>query len=289
MTHLKRAVMPTFWPTKRKGLHYVIHPMPGPHPLNDCIPLRILIRDFFRHADTSKEADKIIKKGMISVDGKPRTDPGFPVGRMDVIELAGSPKVYRLIPDVEGFAFTEVGKSEADKKPCKIIGKTTLKGGMTQLNLHDGRNIITKGGSYRPGDTVVIALPNQKIEQHFAFKEGEKAIVTDGKNRGAVGKIKGIRERRTMTERSAVSLDVDGDTVTTLKEYIMVGSFPAPPLFMRRRELRKTREAAQAEAERELKKVKPVKSEAKTELPEKPKRAKKVTAEKTKKTKEKEE
>jgi len=285
MSHLKRAAMPAFWPAARKGLHYVIHPTPGPHPIRDSVPLRVVIRDFFRYAGTAKEADRAIKQGMITVDGKPRKDPGFPVGLMDSVELAGMPKAYRLVPDAEGFAFIEVNKSEAAKKPCKIIGKTTLKGGASQLNLHDGRNVIAKG-PYRPGDTVVIALPGQKIEQHISFKEGEKAIVTDGKNRGAVGKIKSIRERKTMTEKASVMLDVDGDTVTTLKGYVMVGSFPAPPVYTRRRELRKARAKAQAEAVKEMESKKKRPAAKKTEpeaAKEKPKAEKKAKTARKKK------
>jgi small subunit ribosomal protein S4e len=232
MTHMKRAVMPTFWPVRRKGAKYAMVPDSGPHPFRACLPLRTLVRDVLRYAETAAEADKIIRQGAISVDGKQRKEPGFPVGLMDALEI-GAAGCFRLLPDLGGFSLVKITKAEAGKKPCRITGKRTLKGGTFQLSLHDGRSLLVKGGSHRPGDTLALEVPKQKVTEHTRFKEGENAIVIDGNNRGAVGKISNIRERKTMTEKASVVLDVGGKNVTTLREYVMVGSFPVPPRFAR--------------------------------------------------------
>ncbi len=232
MSHLKRAAMPGFWPMRRKGPKYATHTMPGPHPMKDSMPLRVLVRDAFGYADSAREADRIIKQGAVIVDGKPRKEPHFPVGPMDAVDLAGA--CYRLLPDAGGFSFIEIKKDEASRKPCIITGKATLRGGVIQLNLHDGRNVLVRSGSYRPGDTLIISVPEQKVLEHIGFKEGQKALIIDGKNRGATGVITAIRERKTMTESAGVVLDAGGRSITTLKGYVMVGSFPTPPKFARK-------------------------------------------------------
>lgn len=232
MSHLKREMAPKFWPIKRKAEIYATHIIPGPHMLKESMPLRVLVRDALGMATTAREADRIIKTGAVSVDGKARKEPKFPVGLMDIIELGG--KTYRMVPDVNGYSIIEIKKADAGRKPCKILSKTTIRGGVTQLNLHDGRNVLVKTGSYKPGDTVIIEIPKQKILEHIKFKEGENAIIIDGKNRGFVGKIKEIRERKTMTEVASTILEGDAGAVTTPKEYVMVGSFEEPPRFASR-------------------------------------------------------
>ena len=53
---------------------------------------------------------------------------------------------------------------EAAWKICRIEGKTTIKGGKTQLNLHDGRNIIVEDAqAYSTGDSLKLGLPEQNV------------------------------------------------------------------------------------------------------------------------------
>ena len=59
-----------------------------------------------------------------------------------------------------------VNEKESSLKLCKIKGKNLMKGKIN-LNLHDGRNIITDNKEIKVGDSVLIELPAQKINQHL--------------------------------------------------------------------------------------------------------------------------
>ncbi len=57
-------------------------PSPGPHKLRECMPLIIFLRNRLKYALNGDEAKKIVKKRLIKVDGKVRTDLTFPAGFM---------------------------------------------------------------------------------------------------------------------------------------------------------------------------------------------------------------
>ena len=57
-------------------------PSPGPHKLRECLPLIIFLRNRLKYALNGDEAKKILKKRLIQVDGKVRTDLTFPAGFM---------------------------------------------------------------------------------------------------------------------------------------------------------------------------------------------------------------
>jgi len=94
---------------------------------------------------------------------------------------------------------------------------------MIQLNLHDGRNVLTDKNDYRPNDSVLIELPDQKILQHFRFDKDAPAVIIAGKNIGVHGKVKEIFERKTMLESSRVILQTKDGDIETVKEYVLVG------------------------------------------------------------------
>jgi small subunit ribosomal protein S4e len=221
--HMKRYTMPKSWPLPRKAETFVATPMPGPHPKQKCIPLKIIIRDIMKFAETSAEVKKILNTGKVFVDKKVRKEPNFPVGLMDIIEIPDLQARYRINIDRKGFAFEKLSEEEAGFKLCKIIGKTTLKGGLQQLNLHDGRNILSKE-KYNVGDSVIIELPGQKIIKHYSLKKGEPAFIIAGRNMGAKGRIKEIKQRKSMLEKSTVTIESDkGKAIETPKGYIMLG------------------------------------------------------------------
>ncbi len=225
MAHLKRYLAPKFWNIARKEYVFTIKPSPGPHPQDQCIPLLILLRDILHFAENTKEAKKILNTGNILVDKKVRKDPKFPVGLMDVVEIASIKKYFRIVPSPKGLKLEEIKQEESDKKVCKINNKTRLKKNMIQLNLHDGKNILLKADDakkYKVGDSLLIKLPEQKILQHIELKVGENAIITMGKNKGLGGVIKEIYRRKTMLESSTITLEADGKQIKTLKDYVMV-------------------------------------------------------------------
>ncbi len=181
-------------PKKRK---WVVAPRPGPHKKFESIPLLIIVRDIIKLVDTASDAKKIIKTKEIFVDGKPRRDHKYPVGLFDIIDIPKLDKQYRLVPSKAGFDLIETSKQESKLKPCRINGKSVVKGGKLQLNLHDGKNILSDKKVFKTGDTVLIELPSQKIVDHLKMDKDMLSIIVGGQNRGTVAKIKEIIIKRT--------------------------------------------------------------------------------------------
>ena len=196
--HLKALAAPEFWPILRKEYKWTVKPSPGPHPLERCIPLLILVRDVFKYAKTGREARKLIAEGHFRIDGRVVKNYKFPVGLMDVVEIVDTGEVYRILPTpVKVLWPHRIPREEALVKPCQIINKTTVKGGHIQLNLHDGRNVLIRVSDprnpvedvYETLGTVILSLKDNSILNYIPLKEGVIAIISGGKNVGRVGKI----------------------------------------------------------------------------------------------------
>lgn len=215
---LKRLLAPKFWKVPKKVRKWVVSPRPGPHKKFESIPLQIILRDILKIAETGKEAKGIIKKGEILIDGRARKDQAYPVGLFDSIAIPRVKKFYRVIPKEKGLELKEIPEQESKLKICKIVNKKTLKGGKIQLNLHDGRNLIAEN-IYKPGDSLLIELPSQKILQHIKLEEGNLAIVTKGKNSGKIVRIKEIIRGMKMNK---VICELGDKKIEAIKDFIMV-------------------------------------------------------------------
>jgi len=219
-SHMKREMSPKFWPIHRKEAVWSVKPNPGAHKSRLSTPLAVVIRDFLGLAETAKEAKMIITEGKVVVDGKVRRDERYSIGLMDVLELPDAEARYRVLPIHGGkFKLHEIPKGEAGFKLCKIVDKTTLKKGATQLNLHDGRNILAEGDGYEVGDIIRLSVPDQEITDHINFKPGVRAIITGGRSQGQYGILIDLGpepgKKRTATIRTP-----SNDDVKTLADYI---------------------------------------------------------------------
>jgi small subunit ribosomal protein S4e len=221
--HLKRYLAPDYWKLHKKEKAFAVTPRPGPHPKNMCIPISIILRDILKCVKTGRESKRVIKAGKVIVDKKVRKDPNFPVGLMDVVEIPDMKKVFRVDIDKHGLFLKEINPEDSDKKLCRIKGKRSVKKGLTQLTLHDGRNILTKDSGYKVGDSLLIKIPEQTILKHFKLEKDIPVIVISGKNMGAKGKIKEIYNRKTMLEKSRVLIETKDGEIETSKDYVMVG------------------------------------------------------------------
>ncbi|HDD45885.1 MAG TPA: 30S ribosomal protein S4e, partial [Candidatus Aenigmarchaeota archaeon] len=97
--YLKRYLIPKYWRVAKKAYKWAVRPSPGPHPIDRCIPLLVLVRDVLGIAENAKEAKKIIKKGELMIDGVIRKDHRFPVGLMDVVAIPKMKMYYRVVLD----------------------------------------------------------------------------------------------------------------------------------------------------------------------------------------------
>lgn len=226
--HLKRFASPAFWPIPKKAYTFTVRPLPGPHSLDSCIPLLLLVRDMLKYAENVSEAIKIIKGGKILVDGKIRREPKFPVGIMDVISAPSIGENYRVLPDpTKGLTLHPISQEEAMFKLCRIENKTMVKEGYIQLNLHDGRNkviksINTEEDVYKTLDVIKISIPKQEIINHIKFMEGHQAIIIRGENIGLYGKILKIEGTGERKSKTVLLEDKDGNVFRTSMEYAFI-------------------------------------------------------------------
>lgn len=231
-TGLKRKPAPKFWPIHRKEFVWVVKPSPGPHSIENCLPLAIVLRDILGFAKTRKEVKTIVSQGRVYVDGKVRREDNFPVGLMDVISISDVDKCFRILPSSKGLILHSIDKEEATFKLCRIESKTVVKNGHIQLNLHDGSDILVKVTDpknpqedvYKTLDTVKISLPERQILEHVRMKEGDFAIITGGKNIGKYGKIVEIEKAEGKKHRNALATieDERGNRYQTILNLVAV-------------------------------------------------------------------
>ncbi len=229
--HLKRKPAPAFWPIHVKEFQWVTKPIPGPHPMEESLPLTLVLREILHYAKTNREAEKILAEGKVKVDGKVRREKKFPIGLMDMVEIPDAKLTFRVIPfPGKGLFLVKIPSAEKSFKLCQIEDKTYVNGGNIQLNLHDGRNLLLKLNDpknpkedvYKTRDTLQITVPNQQIIGHLTFKEKSYVLITAGRNIGKSGKIIKIEESR-FENPSIVTIEDDkGNIFQTVANYVFV-------------------------------------------------------------------
>ncbi|MEA3282261.1 MAG: 30S ribosomal protein S4e [Euryarchaeota archaeon] len=217
--HQKRLSMPKTWNIRRKTHKWAVKASPGPHSRLKSIPLLLVIRDVMKLANSSREAKKILHDGNILVDGIVRRDYKFPVGVFDVISIPKIDLSYRVFLDEkQRLSLRKV--SDPEVKLCKITDKTIVKGGNTQLNLHDGSNVVSDEYSYHPSDSVILTLPERKVVNHLAYKPGSLALVIGGAHSGELATIEGVRKTQSaMPNMTSLHSSYDFETI---EDYVFV-------------------------------------------------------------------
>lgn len=213
--HLKLIAAPKTWFVPRKTKVFTLRPNPGAHSLEFGMSLGLLLRDELKLASTMSEARKIVNSKEVLVDGVARTDHRFIVGLFDVLSVPKLKKQYRMLLDKKGrLRLAEISAKESSVKLAKVVGKTALKGGKIQFNLHDGRNIVSEAKA-QVGDTFLLNLPDVKVAKILSAKKGAKVFLIKGKHAGDVGVLKEIKGVE-------ATYAVDGADVDTAKEYLFV-------------------------------------------------------------------
>jgi len=191
--HLKRLNAPRTLRIHRKEETWTVRPSPGPHPLEQSIPLVLLIRDYLKLVDNLREAKRIITDGEVLVDGVKRKSHKFPCGLMDVISIPKLKKDYRILFDKRGkLTLVPTSSKDATWKLFRIENKTIVKGKQIQLNLHDGSNKIVKKDEYKTGDVLKITFKDKNISETYKFENGAVSIIIGGSHIGEVANIKDV-------------------------------------------------------------------------------------------------
>lgn len=191
---LKRQMAPQFWGITRKDKRFVVTVRPGPHKKNYSVPTAVFLRDTLKIVTSLREAKTAIYSGKVKIDGVIRKSLHHAIGLMDIVELENVSDIYRLVP-TEGKLLKpiKINESEKTKKIVRVISKTTINNGKTQIGFHDGRSIISDT-VVSVGDTCLIQIPDQKIIEVIKLEAGYQGLVTRGINAGQIGKIETIEE-----------------------------------------------------------------------------------------------
>ena len=194
--HLKRLVAPRSWSIARKERTWTTKPMPGKHSLEGAIPISTILRDYLNVCDNNREAKIIINDGAVMIDQRVVRKPKTAVGLMDIISIPLMKMHMRTMLDDHGrIQFVPIKATEAKWKLLRIEGKTTIKGGKTQLNLHDGTNILSEE-KVKTGDVIQVSLPGFEIKKVLEFKKGAQTLITGGAHVGSISKITGLEVTR---------------------------------------------------------------------------------------------
>jgi small subunit ribosomal protein S4e len=209
--HLKRLTMPRSWRMDRKNIKFAIRPKAG-KAFDYSLPLGTVLKETAGVCTTTKEVKALLQNKRVKVNGVVRHDIHFPVGIFDIIDLVESKKQYRLTMDNKG-RLNVIEAKDVDVALCKITNKTTLKGGKTQLNCLNGRNIIVDKDEFKTGD--VLIMKGNAIDKHLKLEPKATCILIAGKYSGTVGTIEKIEDHIITVKTKDSSFD-------TLKEYACV-------------------------------------------------------------------
>ena len=219
--HQKRLSVPKSWPVERKTATFTAKAAGGPHG-ESGVPLVVVLRDVLGYVDTATEATYAVNSGGVLVNGQSVDDRNRPIGMFDILAFPERDEYYRVFPDEGGrLGLTPIAAVDADSKLGKIIDKTIVSGGRTQLNLHDGANLVVEEDTYSGNDSVVIDNETQEIVAHFEYAEGALVTAVAGQHAGEIGEIESI----SVTPGSAsntVTVDTGEDAFETVEEYVVV-------------------------------------------------------------------
>lgn len=208
---------------QRKEFTWTIRANSGPHSRQKSMPIGFVLRDLLHLAANLKEVKFILNKGIVSVDGRTVRDYRFPVGLFDLISTSAENKTYRVLFDRKGRLVLKEEKTNVKQKLCKVIAKGIAKKGLIQLHSNDGRTFSVKKSDANIGDSLLVRVPQQSIEQQFRLAAGNTVLLTGGTNVGMVASIKKITEA-TMQRQKLIALSSEGkDFQTTESNVFVVG------------------------------------------------------------------
>ena len=185
--HIKRKTIPTFWPISRTGTKYMAV---STHDKSNSIPLLIVARDILEFVKTKKELKSLLKEKKILINNKAIIEPNYPVCLFDTISLPSINKSYRANLINKKLNLEEISEKESHTKMYKVIGKKLLPNKKPQINLTNGKNILTSE-KISVGDFILLG-DDSKISKVISLKKDVEVIAIKGKHIGKEGKIKEI-------------------------------------------------------------------------------------------------
>jgi small subunit ribosomal protein S4e len=220
--HLKRLNAPKHWNLGKMGGIWAPKPSAGPHKQRECLPICVILRDRLKYALTGKECLQICMERCVKVDGKVRTDPNFPAGYMDIVEMEKSGDRFRLLLDVKGrYSLVRVEADEAKFKLCKINKVFMSANKIPVAVTHDGRTIRYPDPDVKVNDSAKIDIATGKMTEFVKFELGCLVMVTGGHSAGRVGTLQHV-EKHDGSFHIVTIEDAKGNTFATRMQNIFV-------------------------------------------------------------------
>ncbi|MFP4217438.1 MAG: 30S ribosomal protein S4e [Salinarchaeum sp.] len=220
--HQKRLSAPKTWPVERKTETFTVKADAGPHG-EAGVPLVVILRDVLGYVDSTKEARYATSAGTIQVNGDLVRDEQRPIGMFDIVAFTEREEYYRVFPNEGGrLALTPIDEAAADSKLGRIIGKTQVSGGDTQLTLHDGQTLLVEESAYSPRDSLVLDNESNEIVAHFPYEEGALVTAVSGVHAGQIGEIVEIDVTAGSADNIVIVESLNGEVFETIEEYIVV-------------------------------------------------------------------
>jgi len=220
--HLKRLAAPKSWMLDKLGGVFTIKPSSGPHKQGECLPIALFLRNRLKYALNVKEVESILKQRLIKIDGKTRTDPKFPTGFMDVVQIDKTGENFRIIYDVKGrFTVHRITATESKYKLCRVREVKTGPKGVPYLYTSDGRTIRYPDPIVKVHDSIQLDIATGKVQDVIKFDTGNLCMVTGGRNTGRVGTIMS-RERHPGSFDIVHVKDANGHVFATRLGYIFI-------------------------------------------------------------------
>jgi len=201
--------------------------------LRESLPLILILRNRLKYALTGKETKMICMEKHVKVDGKIRTDPNYPAGFMDVVEIPKAGDQFRLIFDTKGrYVLHRISDEEKAFKLCRVKRVETTNKGIPYLVTHDGRTVRYPDPLVKADDTVKIEIATGKIIGFSKFESGKLAMVTKGRNTGRVGTINHV-EKHPGSFDIVTMRDTSGNSFSTRAENVfIIGSGETPDVTL---------------------------------------------------------
>ena len=216
MSHLKRIASPKSWVLPRKGTKYLLIPYPG-KALDISMPLGMVVRDLLKLTHIKKETRAFLKNKEMMVDGKVIEEEKFPVSIFDTIAIPSLKKFYRVNINSRGkFELNDIKENEINSKVLKVTGKTSLKKGQIQLNLFNGRNMLSDK-NVKVNDSLLVDLEKNSIVKHIPLKNGCEIYILGGKHFGERGTINSMKENNAQVDIGGKIFDIQLKNVYVLK------------------------------------------------------------------------
>jgi len=249
---LKRLNAPKHWNLGKMGGIWAPKPSPGPHKQRECLPLCIILRDRLKYALTGKECLQICMERCVKVDGKVRTDPNFPAGFMDVVEMEKSGDRFRLLFDVKGrFSLVRIEAEEAKYKICKVVKVFVSNKKIPVAVTHDGRTLRYPDPDIKMNDSVKLDIETGKMTEIVKYELGCLVMVTGGHSAGRVGTLQHVEKHEGSFHIVTIQDATGNKFATRLQNVFVIGRAGEPMVTLPKgRGVKKTilQERADAEA-----------------------------------------